>query len=166
MAEIRSIGLESIKLGEIPVDGTMSTVLAVLGLTYQDSADLVEGDAQSQEIFSEELDDPIEILETKGVKTLKWSIMDFTPDVLAEVLGGTVTGVSPDKVWDAPDETVNIERSVEIITKRGVKIEIPRAKISAKLNMPFRKRGILLVDITARVLKPNSAVAPLSISKV
>jgi len=166
MAEIRSIGLASIKLGAIAVDGGMSTALAALGVTYQDTAEMVREDPEITEIYSEENDDPEEVLETRGPAIVRWSIMNVDPDEVVRVLGGEVTGTT-DKVYHSPVSKDPIELSLEIITKSGLKIEIPRAKINAKENFQFRKKGVLLIDIEARVLTPTKIdTAPISWSKV
>lgn len=170
MAEKRSIGIASLKIGDIAVDGGMGTTLAALGATYRDSAELIQDDAEVTDIESEESDDPVETLEKLGTRTLRWSIMDYSPDTLVKVLGGTVTGAGTEadpKVWNAPTTSPNIEQSIEIITKKSIKFEIPRAKIMAKLNARLVKNGVALVDIQAKVLTPTkAATAPIMITDV
>jgi hypothetical protein len=156
MAEIRSIGLVSIKIGDIENDGGMGQTLAALGVTYQDTAELVQDTPEITNIFSEENDDPEEVIESKSPTRVKWSIMNFDPDELAKVLGGT----SGANGWEAPVAKDPIEQSIEILTKTDVLIQIPRAKITAKLNMQFRKKGVTLVDIEAVVLVPTKANTP------
>lgn len=151
MSEIRSIGLSSIKLGDVAVDGGMGTTLAALGVTYQDTAELIRDDPDITEIFSEENDEPEEVLETKGPARVRWSIMNVDPAEAAKVLGGTGTG----SVYESPVAKDPIEKSIEIITKTGLKIEIPRTKINAKENFQFRKKGVLLIDVEARILTPE-----------
>ncbi len=166
MAEIRSIGLASIKLGAIAGDGGIGTSLTVLGVTYQDTAELVREDPEITEIYSEENDEPEEVLETKGPALVRWSIMNVDPDEVVRVLGGEVTGTAP-KVYNSPVSKAPIELSIEIVTRSGLKIEIPRAKINAKENFQFRKKGVLLIDIEARILTPTkSNTSPIKWSKV
>lgn len=159
MAEIRSIGLESLKLGAIAGDGGMGTTLTALGVTYQDTAELVREDPDITEIYSEENDEPEEVLETKGPLMLRFSIMNVAPEEAVRVLGGEVTGTSP-KVYNGAVSKDPIELSIEIKTKTGLKIEIPRAKITAKENFQFRKKGVLLIDIEARILTPTKTGTP------
>jgi hypothetical protein len=155
MSEIRSIGLAHIKLGAIANDGGMGQSLSILGVTYQDTADLTQEDPEITNIMSEENDEPEEVIEVKGAKKLKFSIMNFDPDVMVRVLGGTSTGSAPNKIWSAPIAADPIELSIDILTKRNVSILIPRAKITAKLNMQFRKKGVTLIDIVATILTPT-----------
>lgn len=164
MAEKRSIGVASIAMGAIAADGDMGTTLTALGVTYKDSADLQQEDAQVTDIESEENDDPEESISIKGKTTLKWSIMDMTPETLVKVLGGTVTGTAPATKWNAPATVESIERSIKVTAKNGVIYEIPRAKINAKLNVKLSKTGVALVDITATVMTPTKAgVLPITI---
>lgn len=154
MSEIRTLGLESIEIGDVAVDGGMGTTLAELGVTYRDTAELIQEDAESTEHYSEEFDEPVETIDTKGGTTVKWAIIDCTPDTLVEVLGGAVTGIGDAKKWEAPSTAENIEKSILITPKVGMPISIPRAKINAKINYKLARTGILLVEITAKVLTP------------
>lgn len=169
MAEKRSIGLTSLKIGDIAVDGGMGTVLAALGVTYKDSCELTQDDPDITDIECEESDDPVESIETLGARTLKWSIMDFSPQTIVKVLGGTVTGSGTELdpyVWNAPSISPAIEKSIELVSKSGVKFQIPRAKIMAKLNAKIVKNGVALIDITAKILTPTkSGVSPIMISE-
>lgn len=160
MAERRTIGLKSIKIGDIAVDGGMSTSLSALGITSEGTAILEQAEPETTEFYSEELDDPIEIVDKLGKTTLKWAITDFTPANMVKVLGGTVNGVAPADTWEAPSVAANIEKSISIETTKGLLIEIVRAKISARINMNLGKKNIGLVEITATVLTPTKAATP------
>lgn len=167
MSEKRSIGLEYLKIGDIAADGDMGTSLAAVGVTYKDSCELMQDDAEVTDIPCEEFDDPVDSIEILGKRTLKWSIMDYAPDTLVKVLGGTVTGAGTEldpKVWGAPTTSPSLEQSIEMKSKSGIIFKIPRAKIRAKLNAKIVKNGVALVDITATILTPTKAgVDPLSI---
>lgn len=153
--EIRSVGLASIKWSPIAVDGGMGTTMSALGLTYQDTSRFYTEDGQSTELYAEEEDDPIEAFETQGLTKVDLSIMNYSPHNLARIFGGTVTGAGATAKWNSPDVTPNVELSCEIITKTGLKIEIPRCRVTAKFNGEFRKRGLLLINISAKILKPT-----------
>ena len=160
--EKRSIGLLSIEVGAIAVDGGMSIALASLGVTYQDSAELSQGEPEIIEIYSEENDEPEEIITGKSVKMLKWSIMNVSATSLAATLGGTVTGTGATEAWEAPSATTLIEKSVRVKTKSGETIDMPRCRIVSKLAWKFSKKDVNKVDITAYVLVPTKvATAPI-----
>lgn len=157
MSEVRTLGLTKIEISDIATDGGLGTAFAALGKTYKDTAELMGADPAVFEHYSEESDDPEEIVETKGKVTIKWSIMDSDADTLVKALGGTATGTAPNKIWNAPAGAPNIEKSVKITPKAGKVIDIVRAKIVAKPNYKLTKNGIFLVDIVATILTPTKA---------
>lgn len=59
------------------------------------------------------------------------------------------------ETWSAPDAFPNVEKSVQITTKAGHVVKIPRAGISAKLALSFTKEGLGQIDIVATVLQPT-----------
>jgi hypothetical protein len=162
MAEIRTLGLASIEIGD-PVDGGVATTFAALGVTYKDTATISEEDPAEAPHYSEENEDPEEILYRKGKKTIKWSIMDSSPATLAKILGGTTEGTAPNNTWDGPRALFNVEKSVKITPRSGHIIVFPRVKLSGKMNYKLARTGIFLVDITGTVLIPTDGeTAPVS----
>ncbi len=156
MSEKRTFGLKSIKVGDVAVDGGMGTTLAVLGVTDEGSATFTKGEDTSKEFFCEESDDPIETVTKKGITTLEWGIVDVSPATLVKVFGGTVDVTVPAvPVWEPPSSAAVIEKSIEVITKTDVKIEIVRAKISASMDLKLGKEAIGSVKIKATVLTPT-----------
>lgn len=151
MAEIRTIGITTLKVGDILPDGGMATTLAALGVTLEGTATLETAESSVTDFFSEESDVAIETIETPGKTVLKWNIVDFTPATLDAVLGGSVTG----STWSAPDASETIEKSIEIVTRKNLHIEISRAKIAARLVMNLSKSALGQVEISATVLDPS-----------
>lgn len=91
---------------------------------------------------------------------------------LAANIGGTGSGfaipvatvANYPEGWKAPDAIPEIEQSLRIEWKTGGYIEIPRAKVAAKLSLSFRKDALSQIDVTATVLQPTKAgVSRLSI---
>lgn len=157
MAEIRTLGLETIEVGDIALDGGVSTSFAPLGVTYRETAELTQEDPEVTEHYSEENDEPEEIVTSKGKTTITWSIINSDPETLAGVLGGQVKLVDGNDVWEAPPGGVEIEKSIRVTPKRGARITIPRAKIVAKINYKIARTGIFMVELTATVLTPRKA---------
>lgn len=160
MAEVRTLGLLKIEISDIAVDGGLGTVFAAIGKTYKDTADMQGADPEVFEHYSEESDDPEEVVITKGKITVKWSNFDSSADTLVKALGGEATGIAPADVWSAPDTAANIERSIKITPKAGKVINIVRAKLVGKINYKLSKNGIFMVDITATILTPTKAATP------
>ena len=151
--EIRTLGITSIKLGTILGTGGMATTLTALGATFEGTATLEQAEATETNFFSEESDTPIETISVPGVITLKWAIVDFTPATLQTVLGGDIATTK----WIVPAAAPTVEKSIEIITRKNLHIEITRAKISARLSMALGKANLGQVMITATVLVPTLA---------
>ena len=53
MAETRTLGLETIEVGDIAIDGGVSSDFAPLGVTYRDTAELTQEDPDITEHYSE-----------------------------------------------------------------------------------------------------------------
>jgi len=157
MSETRTFGMKSVKMGDVGVDGGMGNSLSLLGdgTTLEGTASFTKEEDAEVPFSSEEADDPFEIILKKGVSTLEFTIVDFTPATLVRVLGGTINATSGD--WEAPDQAPDIEQSVEVITQRNLKLEIPRAKIKARIEWPLSKEDVGRIVIKAIVLKPTLA---------
>lgn len=157
MSEVRTLGLLKIEIGAIAGDGGLATSFAAIGKTYKDTAELMGADPSVFEHYSEESDDPEEIVVTKGKVTVKWSIFDSDADTLVKALGGTATGTAPNKIWSSPDTATDIEKSIKITPKAGKVINIVRAQLVGKINYKLSKNGIFMVDITGTILAPTKA---------
>jgi hypothetical protein len=157
-----TIGLSSIKVGDIASDGGMGTTLAVLGQTFQDTCKFGQGDPEEMEFYSEESDDPVFVASKAGKTTFSFSIMNPELETLKATLGGTITAADAEAetpaTWEPPDTMPIIEQSVRITPKQGIAFDIPRMKISAKINGEFSKKGLLLIEVTGTALKPTKAV--------
>jgi len=160
MAELRSFGLKSVKMGDVAEEGGMGTALTLLGdgNTYEGTASFVKEEDEEVEFHSEEHDDPIEVTRKKGKAVLAFSIVDLTPDTLIRVLGGTVDEASGN--WESPDVAPEIEQSVEVITKKDVKIQIVRGKVSASIDWPLTKDDLGKVVIKVVATAPTLADTP------
>lgn len=123
------------------------------GLTYEDTAKMSQGDAEVQEFYAEEEDDPIDTIEKAGKITFNFSIMNPDTTVLKRLFGGEVA----EDVWAYPDTVASVEESVIIVPRKGLKFQIPRMKLVAKINGEFSKKGLLLIEVTGTVLKPKTS---------
>lgn len=158
MAEIMTIGLTSIKMGAIAVDGGMGTSLALLGdgRTLEGTARLIKEDDELTEFYAEEVDDPIYASTKKGKTRLEFTIVDFTPATLVKVMGGA----SNAGVWEAPAAAADIEQSIEVITKTNLKIELVRCKVVGTFDTALGRAELGQVKVVATVLNPTKAATP------
>jgi hypothetical protein len=152
-----TIGLSSIKIGNIATDGGMGSSLAQLGLTYQDTCKMSQDDPETTDFYAEEVDDPVFSVSKAGKITFAFSIMNPELATLQKTMGGTVTGTGDAARWSPPDTMPIIEQSVRITPNYGIAFDIPRMKIAAKINSEFSKKGILLIEVTGTVLVPTKA---------
>ena len=79
--------------------------------------------------------------------------MDPELTTLKRLFGGEVAS----DVWAYPDAKATIEESLQIIPKKGLCFHVSRARIKAKFNGEFSKKGLLLLECSATVMKPNTA---------
>lgn len=156
-----TLGLSKIEIGDIAGDGGMGTVLAILGQTSEDSCVLSTDEPSVTEHFIEESDTAVVTSQKEGKTTLKFAIADPDIDTLSGLLGGTVTGTAPARIWKAPATLPVIEKSIKVTPKQGfASISIARASISAKLNSTFSKKTLFKIEVTATVLTPTKAGEP------
>ncbi len=156
---IYTLGLSQIKTGDIAADGGMGQSLAVDGYTYQDTAQMVTNDPTVTDFFAEEVDDPVVSIERAGTVQFNWSLMDPTPDILVKYCGGTASKsdqqLTDNDTWTPPTSAPVIEKSVEITPQQGLKFQVPRMRIRAKLNGNFSKSALLLLEVQGTVLIPE-----------
>ena len=148
-----TLGLSKIlgKTGEPERGNFQETGYSPYGLTYQDTAKMTMEDGEETEFYSEENDDPEEIISKAGKTIFSFSVMNPDLDTLKRLFGGEVAS----DIYAYPDVTADIEESLIIVPRKGLKF--PRAKIKAKLTGEFSKKGLLLLEVTATVAKPNTA---------
>lgn len=150
-----TLGLSAIlgKTGE-PAKGDFNeTDYTRYGLTYQDTAKMSQEDGEETEFYAEEEDDPIETIEKAGKTTFTFSVMNPDLTTLKRLFGGEIAT----NIWAYPDVAATVEESLIILPRKGLKFQVPRAKIKAKFNGEFSKKGLLLLEVTATVMKPNTS---------
>ncbi len=110
-------------------------------------------DGEETEFYAEEEDDPIETIEKAGKTTFTFSVMNPDLTTLKRLFGGEIAT----NIWAYPDVAATVEESLIILPRKGLKFQVPRAKIKAKFNGEFSKKGLLLLEVTATVMKPNTS---------
>lgn len=151
--KIYTIGLSKIEVGAIGLDGAMGTTLETLGYTYQDTCKMTQEDPETTDHYAEEADDPVLSVSRGGKTTFNFSIMNPTVVVMAKLLGGTATVET--NTWEAPAKIPTVEQSVRITPEQGLKFEIPRMQLTSKINAEFSKKGILLIEVSGKVMQPT-----------
>lgn len=159
---LATYGLSKIEIADILPDGGVGTTFSTLGYTYEGTCKLVEADPDVTTFNAEEIDIPVVEIYKGGKIDLQFSIMDAVPATLAILMGGSATGSTPNRKWEAPASKTTVEKTIKLTSVEGYKITIPRAKITAKLNAEMSRKNILLTDVVATVMPPQkTGVAPL-----
>ena len=155
MATLVTLGLSKIlgKVGEPTVGNFNEEGYSVFGLTYEDTCTMSQDAPETTEFYAEEEDDPVEITEKQGKITFAFSIMNPELETLKRLFGGEIAS----DVYAYPDAVNTVEESVIILPRKGLKFQVPRMKLTAKINGEFSKKGLLLIEVTGTVLKPNTS---------
>ncbi len=112
--------------------------------TYRDSASFVEDDPDLQDEYSDQSDDPIISIGSKGKKTIKVSTFDYSNETLQFLKGGTILNGQ----WVEPKGFPVIHKAVEIVTEDGLPFQFPKAQIITKFNAEYKKKGVALLEVT------------------
>lgn len=154
------LGLKSVKIGAIAVDGGMGTTLTeIFGATATGTASLMLNEGSYDRIEIEETDDAYdELMSAAPEWVFQMESYNVSAKALGDISAGTYTAGSsgaPDKVaLGIPQE---VERSVEIETRNGAKLEIPRMKLRIRPQFDFQKQQFGRVIITGTPLLPTKA---------
>lgn len=157
LTSLPTYGLAKIEVAPLLDDGGTGTAWATLGYTEENSCKLVEADPEITSHTPEELDTPIVEIFKAGKTSLAFSIIDPVPATLVTIKGGTTTGSTPNRVWNAPDLSASVDMSVKITPVSGYKVTISRVRMIAKINAEFSKKSLLKIDVTATVMPPNKS---------
>lgn len=153
-----TLGLKSLKVGDIAADGGMGTTLAALGLTAENTCSFVQEEGTTTEFFAEEVDAPVAEAEKAGLTKLNFSILDADGATLQKIFGGEYDVAT--KVWSAPRGVVTKEQSIEVTPKQGLTLKIPRASLKGRFNSQFSKNGLFQVELSCTVLTPTKEGEP------
>lgn len=153
MSEVISYGLKKIEFGEPTGINTMPVAMDEKFRTYRDSCEFAEEDPNIKPEYSDQSDDPIINIGTKGKKSVKVSTFDYSPEVLQFLKGGTVV----DGQWHEPAGLPVIEKAVRLTTDTGLPIEFPKTQVMAKFNAKLTKEGVKLLEITITPLAADKS---------
>lgn len=90
----------------------------------------------------------------KGDRTLTFQLADLTPEILAELTGGTYTSTADADTYTPPEnENVIIERTLMFLTGNNILVKIPRAVLDAQPN--FNDDDLHNFQFNAVLVTPN-----------
>ncbi len=152
--------VDSLKIGAVAVGGGAGTVLVSPGKVRENTVKVTPAAPTKTEFFAEGESSPAIITQKKGVKTIAFDIMTFDKEVIADLTGGTVTGVAPNDLYKEPTGSPTIERTVQMEDEQGVKWTFPRVSITAMMVGAFTSTEINVIRVEGTVLAPVDGSAP------
>ena len=156
-ADVYTLGIAKIEMGDIAADGGMGTALESVGQTHKGTCNITQEDPETNEFFAEELDDPVVSISRRGKTTLVFSVMNPDPNTMRTFFGGTVVGSGDTAKWNAPLQLPEVEKSVRVTPQRGLIFDFPRMKINAKINGAFSRENIFVIEVSGTALQPAKA---------
>jgi len=150
-----SYGLDKVEVAAIDGVTGLPDTWEDVGKIYRETITLETADGEKTEHFSELDQNPILVIQEQGAMTLNMSLMDTSPANLVKYLGGTVTGVDPNEVWNKPNDIVDIEFAWRITFKDGTKTTFNRGKTTGKYGGDFNRKGIQLLQLMISPLQPK-----------
>ena len=157
--KVITLGLSKIEVGTIANDGDIASTFEQLGYTYQDSCTMTQDDPETNEFYAEEEDDPVAAISKGGKINFAFQLMNPSPEALVALMGGTasksVNTLDDNDTWEAPNSIAQVEKSVRITPIQGYRLDVPRMKLTAKINAEFKKSGLFLIDVAGTVLVPT-----------
>jgi len=157
------LGLVDIMMGPVGAGGTMGTALTPVGNTVADSPTFNTDDPTKQDFNIEEQDNPVlSITTAPGSETFSWNCYDVDTATLQRLFGGTVIAATDGQParWNAPAQIPEIEQSISLRWRGGGGLDIPRAKVTSKLSLSFKKTALSQIDIVADILQPEDGDTP------
>lgn len=143
------IGIKQIKVGEAAPNGTMPTDMTKIGKVYQGTCKIAQDAPEVKEHFEENVAAPDIVIKQNKMPKVTFSLFDVTPQMLAEFIGGTVTGTGNTESWGYDGTEVVANKAIALETSIGnFDIEIPNADIQAVIDADMSKQGIFLVNFT------------------
>ena len=145
--------------GDVNQNGGMPDKMKQLAKTLKGTASFNTEANQTQDFYSEEEPEVPEetVITEAGLKQIKLNFMEWDNEVLKSIFGGTVEpgevtidGVTYEvEKFKASKDVVQIEKALRVISRYGVVIDIPRAKILARFVWNLAADQIAQIEIAA-----------------
>lgn len=157
------LGLKVVLMGDVAEDGGMGAALTeVLGQTVQGTANLVLNEGTVETINIEEYDEAFDEIDTAPPA---WQFNLESYNVSSKALSDLGVGDYTPGASGAPDSIgidipIALEKSVEVETRNGAKLEIARMKLRVRPQFDLQKAAFGRVIVTGTPMKPDKAGVP------
>lgn len=152
-----SIDVKSIKMADVPAGGTMATVLAEFGDVKENTIKVLEAEGTTTAIRAAGKSAPVINVIQDGDVTIEFDLMTKDKEVMADLMGGTTSGVAPALKWNRPVKKPIIEKAFQIEDGDGDPIQLPRVQISATIQNVYSPTDVNVIRVKGTVLQPKDA---------
>lgn len=133
----------------------------VVGLIAEDGIGVGGDEPSNIKIYSaQKRTAPAVVLQDNpGSTEFTFQLIQLNPDNLIATLGGKLVG----NKWHAPSQTPNAVGALRILTKAGVSLEVPKAKLTAMLRGNFKHSELVRIECKLELLAPDGDASPMVI---
>lgn len=152
-----SIDAKSLKMGEMAVDGGMSTTLTTIGEIKENTLKVIEADTVVTSIRALGKRLPVININQDGDINVEFDVMTKDKEVMADLMGGTVTGEEGAEKWNRPVRKPIIEKSIEVEDGDGDKMQLPRVSIVGTIQGVYSPTDVNVIRVKGMVMQPTKA---------
>lgn len=161
-----SINAKSVKMGDIAADGGAATVLTTFGDIKESTFKITEAEGNKTPIRVLGKSKPRTNIVQDGDTTVAFDLIDFDPEVMADLMGGTVTGAAPNQIWNAPVIKPKVVKTIQVVDAEDYVWTLAAVELSATLQGVFSPTDVNTIRVTGTVLQPTKeGVAPITYGK-
>lgn len=158
MAVVR-YGCKKIELGTFSeVDGSTSAFAEIP--VYRDTFTMSESEPTVTEHFQQGRNNPRVRKATPSSVEIAFQVMDTDSAELVKHLGGTVTQVNMEDVWNAPKNRGEVVKALRITMEDDSVITVPAFSHYARPNLEITESSIHLIDITGIIRDTGFPAVP------
>ena len=149
---------DSLLIGDIGADGSAGTVLTSPGKVLENTIELNPADSTKTTFTAQGDSDPFVMVIKKGIKEGAFDLGTLDKEVIADLTGGSVTGVGAAAVYNEPIGTpAPIFKTIKIIDAQGAAWTFARVQIDANLVGRWRDGELNVLRVKFTVMQPTKA---------
>ena len=127
-----SIKIKKLWVSDVAADGGIGVNWREIQGGAREATVQFNGSAADVSNYKNVLGANLESALSKGDVTLVFQNADLTPELIAELAGGTVTSDADADSYDAPiNQNQSIEKSIKFLTEKNILFRVPRASLDA-----------------------------------
>lgn len=148
----------SLLIGDVAADGDAGTVLTSPGKVLEDTIEMTPADSTKTTFTAQGDTDPFVIAIKKGIKEGQFDLGTLDKEVIADLTGGSVTGVGANAVYnEAIGQPSPIYKTLKIIDAQEAAWLFPRVLIDANLVGRWRDGELNVLRVKFTIMQPTKA---------